>query len=92
MRFLATMLERVQPQRRHGRGIGMIEDAEHAALFSEPVVAVTGECEAVDGESIAVRAVGFVSHGRLPRSQPPAAGRLVVDRPGEARRLRRPPS
>ena len=37
-RFLAAMLERVQPERGQGRGIGMVEDAEHAALLVQPVL------------------------------------------------------
>jgi hypothetical protein len=32
-RFLAAMLERVQSKGREGRGIGMVKDAENAALL-----------------------------------------------------------
>ena len=35
--FLAAMLERMQAERRNRRGVGMTEDAEHAAFFAEPV-------------------------------------------------------
>ncbi len=37
-RFLAAMLERVQAERGERRGIGMVEDAEDAALFVQPVL------------------------------------------------------
>ncbi len=32
--FLAAMLERVQAERGDGGGVGMAEDAEHAAFFA----------------------------------------------------------
>ena len=37
-RFLAAMLERVQAKRGERRGIGMVEDAEDAALLVQPVL------------------------------------------------------
>ena len=37
-RFLAAMLERMQTERGQSRGIGMIEDAEDAALLVQPVL------------------------------------------------------
>ena len=37
-RFLAAMLERMQSERRQRRGIGMVEDAEDAALLVQPVL------------------------------------------------------
>jgi len=37
-RFLAAMLKRVQAQNRQRAGIGMVENAEHAALFVQRVV------------------------------------------------------
>ena len=33
-RFLAAMLERMQPERDNRRGVGMVENAEHAALLA----------------------------------------------------------
>ena len=36
--FLAAMLERMQAERGQRRGIGMIEDAEDAALLVQPVL------------------------------------------------------
>ncbi len=36
--FLAAMLERVQAERGDRGGVGMAEDAEHAALLAQPVV------------------------------------------------------
>ena len=36
--FLAAMLERMQAERGQGRGIGMTEDAEDAALLAQPVL------------------------------------------------------
>ena len=36
-RFLAAMLERMQPQHRQGPGIGMAVNAEHAAFFMQRV-------------------------------------------------------
>jgi hypothetical protein len=35
--FLAAMLEGVEAERRQGRGVRMIEDAENAAFFMEPI-------------------------------------------------------
>jgi hypothetical protein len=35
--FLAAMLERVQPERGDGGGLGVAEDAEHAAFLAERV-------------------------------------------------------
>ena len=35
--FLAAMLQRVQAERRDGGGIGVAENAEHAALFAQRV-------------------------------------------------------
>src|SRR5664280_2614567 len=35
--FLAAMLERVQAERGDGGGVGMAENAEHAAFFAQPV-------------------------------------------------------
>ena len=35
--FLAAMLQRVQAERGDGGGVGMAEDAEHAALLAQPV-------------------------------------------------------
>ena len=35
--FLAAMLQRVQAERGDGRGVGMAEDAEHAAFLAQPV-------------------------------------------------------
>ena len=46
-RFLAAMLQRVQAERRDGGGVGMAEDAEHAALLAQPVVV---EIDALAGE------------------------------------------
>ena len=37
-RFLAAMLERMQAERRQRRGIGMVEDAEDAALLVQPIL------------------------------------------------------
>src|ERR1041385_2866874 len=37
-RFLAAMLERMQPQHRQGAGVGMVENAKHAALFMQRVL------------------------------------------------------
>src|SRR5208283_2900249 len=42
-RFLAAMLERMQPKGDDRRSVGMIEDAEHAAMLAQPVL---GEVEA----------------------------------------------
>ena len=36
--FLAAMLQRVQAERGDGRGIGVAEDAEHAAFFPKAVL------------------------------------------------------
>ena len=36
-RFLTAVLQRVQPERRQRGGLGMAENAEHAALFVQPV-------------------------------------------------------
>ena len=36
-RLLAAVLERVQAQRGDGSGVGMVEDAEDAALLAQPV-------------------------------------------------------
>jgi hypothetical protein len=36
-RFLAAVLQRVQAERRDGGGVGVAVDAEHAALFTQPV-------------------------------------------------------
>ena len=35
--FLAAMLQRMQTERGDGGGVGMVEDAEDAALFAQPV-------------------------------------------------------
>ena len=35
--FLAAMLERVQAERGDGGGVGMAENAEHAAFFAQAV-------------------------------------------------------
>ena len=35
--FLAAVLERVQAERGDGGGVGMAEDAEHAAFLAQPV-------------------------------------------------------
>ena len=43
--LLAAMLQGVQPERRDGGGVGMAEDAEHAALLAQPVtvqIAIVG--------------------------------------------------
>ncbi len=37
-RFLAAMLQGMQAQHRQGAGIGMVENAEHAALFMQRVL------------------------------------------------------
>ncbi len=37
-RFLSPMLERMQPKRGEGRRVGMVEDAEDAALLVQPVL------------------------------------------------------
>ena len=42
-RFLAAMLQRMQPERDDRRRVGMVEDAEHAAFLAQ---AVLGEVEA----------------------------------------------
>jgi hypothetical protein len=36
-RFLATVLQRVQAERRDRRRVRMAENAEHAALFAQPI-------------------------------------------------------
>jgi hypothetical protein len=36
--LLAAMLKRMQSERRESRGVGMVEDAEDAALLVEPVL------------------------------------------------------
>ena len=33
-RFLAAVLERMQPERDNRRGVGVVENAEHAALLA----------------------------------------------------------
>src|SRR4029450_4191553 len=43
-RLLAPMLERMQAERSQRRGVGMIEDAEDAALFMQPVLLEPGQC------------------------------------------------
>ena len=37
-RFLAAMLQRVQPEGDNRRRVGMIEDAEHAAMLAQPII------------------------------------------------------
>ena len=66
-RFLAAMLQRVQPKRDNRRRVGMIEDAEHAALLAQPVL---GEVEAGlvrrvrgDGRSLAHHCFGAGANG-----------------------------
>jgi hypothetical protein len=40
--LLAAMLERMQTEGGQGRGVGMIEDAEDAALLVQPVLLEPG--------------------------------------------------
>jgi hypothetical protein len=35
--FLAAMLQRVEAERGNRRGVGVAEDAEYAALFTQPI-------------------------------------------------------
>ena len=57
-RFLAAMLERMQTERGQGRGIGMIEDAEDAALLVQPVL--------FEPVQIGPLRVNVLSHGLQP--------------------------
>ena len=36
-RFLAAVLQSMQPERGNGRGVGVAKNAEHAAFFAQPV-------------------------------------------------------
>ena len=56
--FLAAMLERMQTERGQGRGIGMIEDAEDAALLVQPVL--------FEPVQIGPLRVNVLSHGLQP--------------------------
>ena len=59
-RFLAAMLQRVQAERGDRGGVGMAEDAEHAAFLAQPV-------------AVEIDGLGEGSGGRLgvdPSSQP----------------------
>ena len=47
-RFLATVLECVEAERRNRRRIRMIEDAEDPTLLPQAIVAVAGKCETID--------------------------------------------
>ena len=57
-RFLAAMLERMQTERGQSRGIGMIEDAEDAALLVQPVL--------FEPVQIGPLRVNVLSHGLQP--------------------------
>ena len=54
--FLAAMLERVQAERGQGRGIGVAEDAEHAAFLMQAVLFEPGQALIVS--------VNVVGHAR----------------------------
>ncbi len=57
-RFLAAMLERMQAERSERRGIGMIEDAEDAALLVQPVL--------FEPVQVGPLGVNVLSHGLQP--------------------------
>jgi hypothetical protein len=62
--FLAAMLERVQPKRRDGGGIGVAENAEHAALFAQrvPFEVVLGLDRSLAYGRIELGVIGRVLH------------------------------
>ena len=53
--LLAAVLERVQAERGDGGGVGMAEDAEHAAFFAQAVEVGIGRVE-----------VGWLGHHVVP--------------------------
>ena len=50
--FLAAMLQRMQAQHRQRAGIGMAENAEHAALFMQRVVVQIPDMFALAGHRL----------------------------------------
>ncbi len=86
--FLAAMLEGVQPERRDGGGVGMAEDAEHAALFAQPV-AIEVERRA---HSVVRASIGGALIGSIVPAVPSISCRLAVPTGFAVDQLRSAPS
>ena len=95
--FLAAVLERVQAERGDGGGVGMAEDAEHAAFLAQPVGVEIERRRGRSAASIAWSLVvswrrstgacrcGRTAGSRSMRTEPVTSGELASERwPGVA--------
>ena len=76
--FLAAVLQRVQAERGDGGGIGMAEDAEHAAFLAQPVVVGVAEGGFRHGHRLPI--ISMHHSPRFEQLLHPAPARTIITR------------